>query len=163
MKKTLQSRLISRRGNAMIEFALSVGILVPLFLGTFQFGYTFYVYNLLNSQIRAGARYASMRAFRCNKTSSITAFKTRVKNMVRFGNPDGSGDLIVPGLDDNELNVQIKDKNDADADSTHLPAYVIVSASTFPVDAIVGTYNFTGKPFLRFPYIGQFSPGEDEP
>ena len=84
----------------MIEFALASSVLIPLFLGTFQFGYTFYVYNMLCSQIHAGARYASMRTFRCNSNTSITAFKTQVKNMVRFGNPGGTGTLIVPGLDD---------------------------------------------------------------
>jgi hypothetical protein len=47
--------LAAAAGNAMIEFAFAAGVLLPLFLGTFQFDYTFYVYNLLNTQVRAGA------------------------------------------------------------------------------------------------------------
>ena len=56
----------------MVEFALASVILIPTFVGTFQFGYTFYVYNLLCTQVRAGARYASTRTFRCKTSTSIT-------------------------------------------------------------------------------------------
>ena len=38
-------RSSDKRGNAMIEFALSFAILVPVFLGTYEFGYAFYIYN----------------------------------------------------------------------------------------------------------------------
>src|SRR6266404_1115413 len=82
MKTPSKQRSSRRSGNAMIEFAVSVGVLVPLFIGTFQFGYSFYVYNLLATQIRAGARYASLRTFRCSTAPSITKFKNHVKNVV---------------------------------------------------------------------------------
>src|SRR5947209_3665853 len=92
-----------RRGNAMVEFALASTVLIPVFFGTFQFGYTFYVYNLLCTQINAGAKYAATRTFRCADSTSITKFKTAVANMVRFGNPDGTGALIQPGLTAGEV------------------------------------------------------------
>ena len=79
------------RGNAMIEFAFSAAVLIPLFLATFQFGYTFYVYNLLSTQMRAGARYASLKTFTCSSQSSINTFKTAVKNVVMYGNSAGTG------------------------------------------------------------------------
>jgi Flp pilus assembly protein TadG len=166
MKIPLTIRLRSRRGNALVEFALSSLILIPIFVGTFQFGYTFYIYNLLCTQMRAGARYASTRTFRCSNSTSITNFKGKVKNMVRFGNPDGSGTLIEPGLTDAQLDVQIKDKAGVNADDTHVPAYVIVSTSTatpYTVDAVFTTFTFSGKPVVRFPYIGEFAPAETEP
>jgi hypothetical protein len=98
MKKQSTNRLGSRRGNAMIEFALASLILIPLFFGAFQFGYTFYVYNLLCTQIRAASRYGSVRTFNAGNSSSITAFKTAVKNVVLTGDPSGSGTVIAPGL-----------------------------------------------------------------
>src|SRR5690242_18757093 len=98
MKKPSANRLGSRRGNALVEFALASFILIPMFFGAFQFGYTFYVYNLLCSQIRAAARYGSIRTFNAGNNSSITAFSTAVKNVVLYGNPDGSGTLIEPGI-----------------------------------------------------------------
>src|SRR5258707_2083336 len=93
-----KNRLRSRRGNAVLEFGLASLVLIPLFLGTFQFGYTFYVYNLLNTQIRAGARYASIRTFRCADANGITHFKDKVKNAVVYGDPAGTGNALVPGL-----------------------------------------------------------------
>jgi TadE-like protein len=85
MTLPLKNRLGSRRGNAMIEFALASFVLIPLFIGTFQFGYTFYVYNLLCTQMRAGARYASLKTF---KGSDVSGFKTAVQNMVMYDNPE---------------------------------------------------------------------------
>src|SRR5882724_8796693 len=110
MKTIFNSRFRSRRGNAMLEFGLASLVLIPMFLGTFQFGYTFYVYNLMTTQVRAGARYASMRTFRCGNPASITNFKAHVKNVVIYGTPTagGAGTNLVPGLTDpDKVDVQI--------------------------------------------------------
>ncbi len=163
MKLSRKTRFGARRGNAMVEFALASTILIPVFIGTFQFGYTFYVYNLLSTQIRAGARYGSVRAFRCADTTSIAKFKTAVANMVRFGNPDGTGTLIEPGMNASQLDVEIKDKNGVDADATHIPAYVTVSTTSYSVDAVFKTFIFTGNPFMRFQYVGRYASKESEP
>jgi len=156
-------RLSRRAGNAMIEFAISAGVLIPLFLGTFQFGYTFYVYNRLATQIRAGARYASLRTFRCSNSASITKFKDYVKNEVVYGNPAGGATVLAPGLTTARVNVQIKGQNNLDATAANIPTYVIVSIVNFPLDSVIKTFNFNGKPVLRFPYSGQFAPAETEP
>src|ERR1700732_1203625 len=105
MTPQLKNRLGSRRGNAMIEFALASFVIIPLFLGTFQLGYTFYVYNLLCTQMRAGARYASLKTF---QGSNVRGFKTAVQNMVMYGNPDGTGTLIEPGLTASQIDVEVK-------------------------------------------------------
>lgn len=54
-----------QRGNAFIEFALAAGILLPVMAGTFQFGFTFYTYNLLQAAVSNGGRYAAYRTYRC--------------------------------------------------------------------------------------------------
>src|SRR6266566_608623 len=114
MKLSLRNRLRSRRGNAFIEFALAATVVIPIFLGTFQFGYAFYVYNLMSSQVHAGARFASLRTYRCGSVPSIAAYKTAVKNVVRYGNPTGTGTVIEPGLQDSEVSISIKDVNGND-------------------------------------------------
>jgi Flp pilus assembly protein TadG len=144
----------------MVEFALASLVLIPLFVGTFQFGYAFYVYNLLCTQTRAAARYASLKTFKCSNATKIADWKTAVKNTMRFGNPDGSGTVIEPGLDANEIDVQIKDKDGNDADATHVPAYVTVTTVNYGVNAVITTFNFTNKPFVRFPYAGRYAPAE---
>jgi Flp pilus assembly protein TadG len=162
MKKLFQNRLKSRRGNALVEYAIASTVLIPIFLGTFQYGYAFYVYNLMSTQVRSGARYASLRTFRCGNNSSATAFKTAVKNVVRFGNPSGTGSVIEPGLQDNQISVSILDASGADADGTHTPSYVVVKAANYSVDAVVTTFTFNGKPSVTMPYLGQYAPAETE-
>jgi len=81
----------SRKGTAMLEFALGTLILVPVFAGTFQFGYTFFVYNNLDTAVRGGARYASLRSYDSATSTPSSAFSTAVKNMVVYGNSAGTG------------------------------------------------------------------------
>ena len=145
----------------MVEFAFASLVLIPMFVGTFQFGSTFYVHNLLCTKTRAAARYASIKTFKCSSESKeITAWKTSVSNMMRFGNPDGSGTVIEPGLTDAQIDVQIKDEDGNNADDTHVPAYVTVTTKNYRVNAVVATFNFNDKPFVRFPYVGRWAPAE---
>jgi hypothetical protein len=133
---------------------------VKVFLGTFQFGYTLYVYNMLNTQMRAGARYASLKTFQCSNASEITSFKTAVRNVIMYANAAGTGTLIEPGLTAGQVDVEIKDANGNDADATHLPAYVYVATVNYSVNAVVGSFNFNGKPYVQFPYVGRYAPAE---
>jgi Flp pilus assembly protein TadG len=160
MRKLMRGRFGSRRGNAMLEFALSAGVLIPLFLGTFQFGYSFYIYNLLSTQMRAGSRYASLKTFACSSSAGIDSFKTAVKNIIMYGNSAGTGPLIEPGLTASQIDVEIKDSSGNNADSTHVPNYVTVSTVNYSVNAVVGSFNFNGKPFVQFPYLGRYAPAE---
>src|SRR5438552_12891687 len=98
-------RRSGRRGNAMLELAFSVSVLVPAFVGTFQFGYTFHVYNNLNSAVRGGARYGSMQSYDSGTSTPSTAFSTAVKNMVVYGNSAGTGSPVTPGLTTDNVQV----------------------------------------------------------
>jgi Flp pilus assembly protein TadG len=166
MKKLSINRLGSRRGNALVEFALASLILIPMYFGAFQFGYTFYVYNLLCSQIRAAARYGSIRTFNAGSNSSITAFSTAVKNVVIKGNPDGSGTVIEPGITAANLEVLLLGTNGNAASATNVPTTLTVrtasGANAYQVDAVVTKFTFTGKPYLTIPYTGQFAPAGTE-
>src|SRR5437868_13651904 len=101
----MRKRLRCRKGNAMLEFALAAGILLPAFAGTFQFGYTFHIYNSLQTAVRDGARYASMQSYDSATSTPSTAFATAVKNVAVYGNSAGTGDPIAPGL--TTANVQV--------------------------------------------------------
>ena len=145
----------------MIEFALASFVLIPLFIGTFQFGYTFYVYNLLCTQMRAGARYASLKTF-YGSDANYSNFKAAVKNMVMFGNPtnDGTTKLIEPGLTVDQIDVKVLGVNNADASATNVPSYVTVTTVNYQVDAVITKFTFNGKPIVRFPYLGRYAPAE---
>jgi Flp pilus assembly protein TadG len=160
----IKNKLGSRRGNAMIEFAAAAGILIPLLLGTFQFGYTFYVYNVLCTQMRAGARYASLKKF---KGSDVSGFKTAVKSMVLYGDPYAAAGskVLEPGLTANQIDVEIKASDGTtDASATVVPTTVWVTTAGgdngYTVDAVITKFTFSGKPIVTFPYVGQYAPAE---
>ncbi len=62
----MRERRMKRRdsGHAMIELAFSAMLMMACLGGTFEFGYTFYVYNQLVTAIGNGGRYAATRTVR---------------------------------------------------------------------------------------------------
>lgn len=58
MRPTPTIRRRTRRGNATLELALTLGILLSLTFGTIEFGHFFFVKNTLQGAAREGARAA---------------------------------------------------------------------------------------------------------
>ena len=75
----------NQRGHAMIELAVSAGVMVACLAGTVQFGYTFYIYNQLVTAVGNGGRYAAMRTYRAASSSDIEKGKAAIRNMVAYG------------------------------------------------------------------------------
>jgi len=149
--KQLINKFRSRRGNALLEFALAAGVLVPAFTGTFQYGYTFYVYNNLESAVRDGARYASMIPYNSSSSTPTAAYTTAVQNTVVYGNSAGTGSAVVSGL--TTSNVQV-----IPTMAGAIPKTITVQITGFAVNAIFGTTTFTGKPSTTFSYTGTPAP-----
>jgi Flp pilus assembly protein TadG len=146
-------RFGARRGNALIEFALSSTLLIYVFTGVFQFGYSMYLYNELEAGVRAGVRYASLAGISNNADSSIpAAYTTAVQNMVVYGTPSpGASPVpVIRGLAPDVVTVGVN------FDSGHVPTDVSVNISTYSVDAIFKTFTFTNKPVLKMPYFGKY-------
>jgi Flp pilus assembly protein TadG len=142
----------SRRGSAMVEFALSSLILIPAFTGTFQFGYSMYLYNELVSAVRAGARYASLANLSNAGDGSVpTNYQTAIQQMVVYGSPTASsGTPVVPGLTTGAVSVGVT------FDSGNVPTYTTVGISSYAIDAVFKTFTFTGKPSFTVPYFGKY-------
>jgi Flp pilus assembly protein TadG len=140
----------------LVEFALSTPLLVTILAGTFQFGYSFYVYNQLQMAIRSGTRYASLRDYQSESASCVSAVNDSVKNVVVYGtpNPAAGAQPIVRGL--NTSNVAVNFTPDAKG----VPTIVNVSISNFRVDAIFTAFVFNGKPWAEVPYTGRYAPTE---
>ena len=75
------------RGNTLVEFALSFALLFTVFTGVFRFGYVYYLYNRLESSVRGGARYGSLRAYDSATATPSGGYQTAVQNMAVYGNP----------------------------------------------------------------------------
>lgn len=150
------------RGSAMVEFALGFPLLVLLLTGVFQWGYTFYTYNVLASNVRAGARYAAQKAFvPSTGTSSAAApcpaWVTSVQNMVVYGTPSPADNAapVVPGLTRAHIAVEPV----FDASGVPLDIRVGVSTTTpYPLNAVLTGYNLRGKPSVSFPFTGIYTP-----
>ncbi len=150
----------SERGNAMVEFALASVVLIPVMTGAFQFGYSFYTYNLLQSAVSNGGRYAAFRTYRClNGATDVTKVKQAIQNMCVYGTPSPSGadKPVVAGLAPSNIDVTFT------LSSTQVPTAVSVSVNRFTVKAIFKNYTLTGKPKLSLPYLGRYAPEESEP
>lgn len=140
-----------RRGNAIIEFALSFGLLFSVFAGVFQFGYAFVVYNNLQTAVRAGARYASLRVYDSSTSTPSAAYLAAVRNVVIYGDPSGSGPRRIPGLTPEQVQVTIiMDRN--------VPKDVSVAIVGYTLDAAVRSFTLNGKPKATMPYMGRFAP-----
>ena len=150
-KRNRNRRGPAERGNGLVEFALSFALLFSVFAGVFQFGYVYYLYNKLESAVRAGARYASLRVYDSATSTPSAAFQTAVRNMVVYGNPAGAGQPVAPGLTPEKVAVTA-------AMDRNVPVRVTVAIATLRVDAVVRTINLNGKPRATFPYMGRFAP-----
>lgn len=90
----------TQRGLAMVEFAVSLPLLLLLLLATAEFGRLISQYDTLTKAVRDGARYAaSTAALGSTGLVYITPqIQTAVGNLVATGNVDGSGSALLPGL-----------------------------------------------------------------
>jgi Flp pilus assembly protein TadG len=147
-----------RAGNAMVEFAIASTLLIPALGGSFQFGYTFYQYNLLTAAVTNGARYGANRTYRsANGGADLTKVQTAVKNVVVYGSPAGGSVPQVRGLQPSHVNVSFL------FSGTQVPTSIQVKIVGFTVDGIFKSYTFNNSPVLTYPYTGRFAPEESEP
>ena len=135
----------------MIEFALSFSLLFAVFSGVFQFGYAFYVYNSLESAVRSGVRYASLRTYDSATATPSAAYLTAVRNMVVYADPAGVGQSVARGL--TPANVTLSVTMDHG-----VPALVAVGITNYTISAVVRSFTLTNKPNAAFPYMGRFAP-----
>lgn len=138
----------------MIEFTLSMMLLIPLFLGGWAFGYTFFQYAQLENAVRAGARYASTLNYDSSTSTASSTFLTAVRNVTVYGDPNAnpaSATPVVSGLTTNNVDLTVAFVNGA-------PATMTVSISNFQVLSYPGKTSLNNKPSVSFPYVGYWSP-----
>jgi TadE-like protein len=159
MKTSRQQHRQSQSGHALLELAISAGVMVACLAGTVQFGYTFYIYNELVTAVGNGGRYAAMRTYRAATPRDIETGKTAIRNMVAYGDARPELNAIPQVANLRPEDVQV----DWVMDESGKPAYVNVAIADYTVDAAFGVFRFTGRPAVEYPFVGRFAPGETEP
>lgn len=138
------------QGNALMEFALAFSFLFPLFYGTFQFGYTFFLYNELHCAVRNGARYASYRTYDSASATPSNAWATAIKNAVVYGNPAGGSTPNVPNMTAGNVTVAMAFRDG-------VPDMVTVGIQNYQINALFRTYTLQ-KPSMTMSYTGRWAP-----
>jgi Flp pilus assembly protein TadG len=147
-----------QRGHAMIELAISAGVMMAFLGGTFEFGYTFYVYNQLVSAVGNGGRYAAQRSYRAATPDDIEKGKAAIRNMVVYGDSRPAPDAVpmVVNLRPEQVKVEWV------PGEAGVPSAVNVSIANYKVNAMFGEFTFKGRPGVEFPFVGRYAPSERE-
>jgi len=149
-------RFGSRAGSSLVEFALGSGILVTVFVSTFQYGYFFYQYNLLVNVVNNAAHFAAMQVYDTNTTTPSSAWKTAVQNMVLYGDPSGATTTLqVKNLATNNISITV---GSSGSGSTFTPTSVTIAITGYTIDGVTGKYTLTGKPAATYPFQGMYCP-----
>ena len=147
MKHPIPNRR-NQRGNGAIEFALGFSILFACFSGVFQYGYTMYVYNGLQSAVSNGAALASRTNYCADRAAD---FNTQIQQIVVYGDPTlSSGMNTVPGLTTGNVTI-------TPTPST-FPQAITVAIKDFTANALFSTFKFTNKPAVTMIYLGNYQP-----
>lgn len=143
-------RRTRQKGNALVETALAFTIIIPVLVGTFQFGLAFIYYNGLANAVRAGARYAGLRTYDSATTTPSAAYMNAVRNMTVYGDPAGGTSPVVRGLTPGHIQIEVL------TDRT-VPQRIRVSVREFPMNVVLKTF-LVSKPEAIFPYLGNYAP-----
>ena len=94
---SLNHKFRSQRGQAVVEIAFQIPLMMALLFGGVGIGRVFYTYHSLQKALRGGAGLAakSINVNYCD-TSDLTL--ADVRNFVVYGNLQGVGNPVVPGL-----------------------------------------------------------------
>jgi Flp pilus assembly protein TadG len=152
MKNVLSPRKQSQKGSALVEFAIGSSILMAVFAGTYQFGYSFYVYNNLQTAVNNGAKYASLRTYEQATGTPSSCFSDAVENMVVYGNPSGGTIPVAPNLGTDNVFIVTTFSNG-------VPSTMTVGISNYTIDAVFKRFPLTNKPQVTYPFLGRYAPG----
>ena len=119
------------RGNAVVEFALVLPLLLLLLAGMTEIGRAYYQANAVEKGLRAGALFAGRNSFPL--TGQV---RTMVANLVKTGTLDGSGPYLVSGWADVNADLNIDDTLTFPVDATTTIPVVRVTA-TVPFDPLI--------------------------
>jgi hypothetical protein len=145
-------------GHAMLELAICAALLFAIIAGTFQFGYTIYLYNRLITAVGNGARYAAQRTYRAASEQDVARGNAAIRNMVVYGDPQPipQAEPLVPNLKPEQVEIRWVTGQDGS------PKAVGLAVRNYSVDAVFRSFRLDGNPYVEFPYVGRYAPAERE-
>lgn len=150
-----QPRRKTQQGTAIIQFVFASLLIVPIFLGTWSFGTTFYLYARLENAVRDGARYASLQTYDSKDGNPSASFLQAVQYMTVYGDPNADPTKATPLAPNLSAgNVQLTVTLNANG----APSQMTVAITGYSVPSYAGRVTLTGKPYVSFPFVGVWGP-----
>ncbi len=141
----MTKRRNGQAGNAIIEFALGLGVLWLLFSGVYKFGYSFYLYNKLETSVSVASEFACRQNY---DTGNPSAFSNTIKNLVVYGDVNGGTKPVVPGLTTANVGVAINPVGS-------IPTDITITIQNYTLSAIFQSWTLNGKPRVTTVYMGK--------
>ena len=153
-----RQRRNNQAGQAALEFALLVPILMLLLFGVVQLARVYYTYHTLQKALRGGAGFIAHMSD-VNFCDDQNESFLDARNYIVFGNLEGSGSPVVSGLTPEMVQI-VPERADVDTASVALCACSddgascdIASAGRAP-DYVVVNLGEAGFPVdVRFPFV----------
>jgi Flp pilus assembly protein TadG len=136
---------------AIVEFAIGSSVLLTVFFGVFEFGYTLMQYNRLETAVAQGAEYASLVPYDSDTTTPSTEFLSGVRNMVLYGSPAAGTLPVISGLTSANVSLTVTFANG-------VPSSMTVSITGYTISALSRSFTLTGKPQATYAYQGVWAP-----
>lgn len=119
----LSNRKIS--GIAAVEFLITLPLLLLIFTGIVEFGNAFLRYNTLSKAVQNGVRISVVDVYG-SSNAAVVAGDTLIKNVVVFGNKEGTGSAVLDTLTVDDVTV-VRDTA-LDSNGNSYVQYITVTA-----------------------------------
>lgn len=151
----MSTRRRRQHGSALIQFTFASLLIIPIFLGTWSFGTTFYLYSRLENAVRDGARYASIQTYDSINNTPSASFQQAVQYMTVYGDPNANpatATPLVPNLTTSNVQLTVT------FNANNAPSQMTVSITGYSVPSYANRVTLSGKPYVSFPFVGQWAP-----
>lgn len=151
------------RGVAMVELALILPLLLTIFFGIVELGRALYQQNMLAKSVANSTRMLA-RVYDgldvdsgCITNSDVwPQAVTDAENFLRYGNSSGTGDLRLPDISLDSVDITAHDNDGSDA-GDYICSIKMTGQSTFIplISDVFGIGEFTLRASAEERYIGE--------
>lgn len=131
------------RGLAIVEFVVTMPLVLFVLFATAEIGRALYQYTALTKAVRDGARYLADQGAGTTGILELTGDDlTRARNVTRFGNISGAGTPVLPGFVDGNVIAERVTVSGADTEYVRVTANYNFQALFVPIPGLgMGTSN----------------------
>src|SRR5690606_4743333 len=103
-------------GIAAVEFLITLPLLLLIFSGIVEFGNAFLRYNTLSKAVQNGVRISVVDVYGSSNSAEVSD-DTLIKNVVVYGNKEGTGTKVLSTLSVDDVTVTRETATDSSGNS----------------------------------------------